>query len=126
MQVHRYEQDKHGDMVEGWCKDHNMPCFPKDWLPTYSAIVDGVAFGSMYVTDSGIAYIENIVTSKESTHEERVEAVGLITENIARIAKDNCHCKWLIGASKFESILKGGEAHGFVITEQVHQMIRRL
>lgn len=126
MQVVRFDPDKHLEMVEGWCKQHDMPGFPKGWLPTYGACVDGVACAWLYVTDSDLAIIENVITNPDTTHEKRVEAVGLITEEIARVARENCKCKWLVGASKYESILRGAIEHGFVVTEQVHQIIRKL
>lgn len=87
LQARRYtSSDK--EIVDSWYKSRNQPSIPDHLLPAFGAIVDGHAAGFLYVTDGGIALIENYITPEGISHFDRSEALDLVTECLIKKAEE--------------------------------------
>lgn len=91
-----------------WNKDRDLPCInawhaqwgtlphPEWYFPEDVYIVPGVCSGAYYKTNSGLAYLENIVSNKDAPHEVRVAGLKLLRDYVMKKAKDDGF-KMLIG-----------------------------
>lgn len=101
--------------------------FSPGWLPTVGFIVPDVACAWLYVTDSDVAFMENVLSNPGASDEDRGAALDMITKEIFAAARQ-CGSKWLVGASNIESVIsRAVNGHGFIRAERpVHQLIKVL
>lgn len=59
----------------------------KAFLPNMGYIVDGVAAGFLYFTDSKIAIIDNFISNKQSSRQDRDKALDEIVEALLASAR---------------------------------------
>ena len=83
--VRLYTEQDHSE-VSKWWSAHNMPAIPKMALPKVGFMVQGVAAGFLYQTDSSVAFIENFISNPESDWATRQTALDDITNSILRYA----------------------------------------
>lgn len=113
MKTVRFLEADHIEQVNEWCDKWQMNHMPKGWLPTYGAIVPGIAAAWLYVSDSDVAWIENIISNPEASDDDRREATDLIVSELERIAK-GCGTKYLLGSSTNRSVIDRAIAdHGY-------------
>lgn len=127
MQAVRFVAKDHMEMVQSWCKARGVQQFQAGWLPTVGFIVPGVCCAWLYVTDSDLHIMENIISNPESDPLDRGEAIDEITKRIAETSKE-MGGKWLIGASNIESVIdRATNVHGFIKGKMpVYQLIKVL
>jgi hypothetical protein len=127
MKTIRFNPEKHTDTLNEWCDGWGMGRFPDEWLPTVGVMVEGVAYASLYITDSGVAYQENIISNPKADATDRGNALDAVTLEICRLAKE-CGSKWLIGASSIQPVLdRAKNVHGFMIADKpVTQIVKAL
>lgn len=91
MHVVPYEKEKHLPIVNGWKIARGKPAFPDFWLPkTGFMVFDGenaIIAAFLYVTDSGLAFLENVISDENSTREQRQKGLDLIGEATEAEAK---------------------------------------
>jgi hypothetical protein len=100
------------ELLEKLFKSWNLPAPPKSLLPHIGYMVDDVACGFIYFTDSKIAIIDNFITNKQSNKEERDAALDEITNALMGSAK-TAGCKLVKCDSDIDSIKKRAVKMGF-------------
>lgn len=65
--------------LDQWWEAHNMAPIPEGLLPETGYLVQGVAAGFLYRTDSGVALVENFISNPASAWGVRQEALDAIT-----------------------------------------------
>ena len=111
MEVRRYKP-KDWDTVNSWFLSRNMPSMPKSVLPPTGFIVDGIGAAFLYKTDGGVALLENYISNPLTTHQERIEALDLVTEALVLEAV-KCKFKVVVAFSKVLSVSDNCKNHNF-------------
>lgn len=106
-----YNDAEHGPAVQTWCRDRNMGVFPDAWLPPTGAIVEGVLAAWLYKTDSGLCYLENLISSPSSTATERAIALPLVLRALEAEAV-RCGFKYAIGFSSIPTVVQAASVFG--------------
>lgn len=87
MILHRYSS-KHYDMISEWEERRGNALLEPEFLPTHGLVVEDVACGFLYCTDSAVGMIDVFVTNPEASNISRGKALHLITQNLIIWAKD--------------------------------------
>lgn len=87
MILHRYSE-KHYDMITEWQERRGQPFLSAEYLPTHGLVVEDVACGFLYCTDSVIGMIDIFITNPEASNIARAKALDLILKNLIIWAKD--------------------------------------
>lgn len=86
MKIELYNEAKHYEMLCQWYKDRDQAHIPKELLPKIGIVVDGCVAGFLYQTDSKLCIIENYISDKNSTKEQRSQAIIELTHSLYGIA----------------------------------------
>ena len=73
------------NLVASWWEKRGFPKIPAHLLPTNGVIVEERAVGFLYSTDSGIAWLEWIVSDPDQRGE--TDAVSVVIETLVQAAK---------------------------------------
>lgn len=111
MEVRRYKPSDYKD-INSWYLKRKMPSMPESILPKTGFIVDGIGAGFLYKTDGGIAILENFISNPESSHEERVEVLDMVTEALVLEAIKSGYYLG-IAFSKHPTVAKNCLKHNF-------------
>lgn len=85
MIAERYKPE-HYAQVKGWWEAYGQPVIPEASLPKVGFIVQGLAAGFLYQTDSDLALAENFITDPVSYWADRSAALDAILEAITAYA----------------------------------------
>ena len=88
MKVRKFDHMADYETLCMWWKQHEWLPVPVQCLPMTGFIVDGLAAGFLYKTDSNIAWLEWVVANKESDKEERSKAIDLVVDELILRAKE--------------------------------------
>lgn len=88
MAVRPYEP-KDLDAINRWYVAHGKAPITDDLLPATGAIVDDVAAGFLYSTDSAVSVLDGFVTSPDAPLRRRFEALLGIIDHLSSVAKEN-------------------------------------
>lgn len=76
------------DEMNRWRAHHRMPPLSASQLPTFGVIEPGVLACFLYVTDSDLGFLDELISSPESTKPLRAlalsEALGMLTTEATR------------------------------------------
>ena len=86
MKPRRFNFPEDLNQLNRFCESRAMPCYTRDSLPQAGVIVDDLACGFLYQTDSSVAFIESIVTPK-TNDANRVKALDMVCAELVDIAK---------------------------------------
>lgn len=78
---------KYKPMLDHWWKLHNLPTIPKASLPNCGYLVQGLAAGFLYQTDSDVAFIENFISNPKAPWNQRGAALDAVTQSLVEFAK---------------------------------------
>ena len=117
MIVERYTDEKHGESVRSWCRERSMSVFPEAWLPEIVFIVPGVLAAWLYKTDSGCAWIENVISNPETTKEERAEAIDAVSGACVAEARRSGFA-YVLGFSAIPTVKACAERLGFTVSQE--------
>lgn len=98
--------------IERWFDKREMKYPTRAIFPQVGFIVDNIACGFLYFTDSSVAFIDGYVSNPESDKYERGEALDMITNELIKMAIFH-KCKMIIGDSKIDQIKHRALKHGF-------------
>lgn len=85
--VKLFNKDEDYEKIAKWWIDHDqVPC-PIDLLPNIGFIVDDMVVGFLYQTDSGICFVESLVSKKDTNKEERREALDKLMDSLVEVAE---------------------------------------
>ena len=125
MEIRKFQKEDH-PMVCSWWKAHSWPLIPIEMLPTTGVIVDDVAAGFLYKTDSKIAWIEFIVTDPVSDKAHRSEALDKLISSLSEEAKSDGYAL-IFTSVEHPKLLARNQEHGFAVTDtNMTNMIKRL
>lgn len=102
--------------VSAWWTAHKWPAIPQDCLPKTGFIVDGLAAGFLYRSDSSICWLEWIIGNPQSDKLLRNEALDQV------IAALICEAQRLGARMIFTSVvhprlIERYQKHGFIVSE---------
>lgn len=95
-----------------WFRLREVPVPPLEFLSNHGYIVDDVAAGFLYLTNSAVGIIDGYVTNPESDKSARDNALDWITIHLTAYAK-NSGCKLLKCDSKIKEVIIRAKDHGF-------------
>ncbi len=88
MKIEKFDKEKHYEKIYSWWKDHEQPPLAVDLLPNTGILVDGIVALFLYQTDSKVAFMENLISDKNSNKEHRRKAIDVALSEIIKIAKE--------------------------------------
>lgn len=83
----RLFEDADIDTVNSWYLAHGEQSVHRSMLPTTGFVVDGVAAGFFYRTDSALAFVHHVVTNPQAGVRARFRAVRDIVRACQDLAK---------------------------------------
>lgn len=98
-----------GELYKTW----GLPPPSRDFLPHIGYMVDGLACGFIYFTDSKVAIIDNFITNKQAEREVRDIALDKIIEALLGSAK-TAGCKLVKCDSNLNAIKQRASNWGAV------------
>jgi len=109
-------------MIESWCHGWNVPKVT-NVCSNLGYIVDDVAAGWLYITNSPVAFVEHLITNPKSGIKLRNKALDLVVLHIANVAKD-MDFKHLIGITNLDVIRKRAEKLKFNTDTKLYQIVQ--
>ena len=85
--VRAYTADDYKFVVE-WMESRALDPLPKDVIPEIGGIVDGIAVGFIYKTDSKMAYMEHYISNPFAERHSRKQAMQMVTAYLIKQARD--------------------------------------
>lgn len=124
--------DVRGDYQDAceWWREHGWTPCPADHLsPTGLIVFDQChkyCAGWLYVTSSGFAWFEFLVSNPQSPIKKRKRALELIVEHVLEVAR-GCGVKTVFTSLKNKNLEKLYQQKGFVVTDRgVTHLIARV
>jgi hypothetical protein len=119
----RFIAEDHMEMVNSWCDKWKMSHFPDGWLPTVGYIVPDVAAAWIYISDSNVAWMENVISNPDSDAAARDKSIDDIVRLLESAAKQ-CGTKWMLGLSDNKDVLaRATDVHGFRVCPRTYNQI---
>ena len=100
------------DQVRGWYEKRGISFNDRNVLPGVGFIVDNVAAGFIYMTDSNIAFIEGFIANSDTDEMARDSALDVISECLIAHAIV-MGCKYIKCETKIKSIELRAKRFGF-------------
>lgn len=109
--VRKYE-DSDILQIDDWCKARNLPMINPSLLPDTGYVVDGIAAGFLYLTNSKVGLLDSYISNPESAGSDRNIALDQITEKLLEIARIN-KLKLVICSTDYNTIKTRAKSFGF-------------
>lgn len=106
-------------IVDQWNRDWNLTPTEKWMLPINNYIIDDIIFASMYLTDSKLAYMENVLSNKNCNSETRITALGELGTHIFDTARE-LGFKAVLGWTRNKSVAANSAKHGMIVSENIY------
>lgn len=88
MKVSDFNYEEHAPEVSKWLEKHQFPLPPEQMLPPEGYMIEDIACGFLYTTDSTFGWIEWVFSNPTKTKEERQVALDLLMALLEAQAKD--------------------------------------
>jgi len=111
--------------LTGWFKHREMNVPPQDFLSSMGYIVDNVAAGFIYTTNSCVAIIDTYITNPDSDKKDRDIALDWITIHLTAYAKNGGY-KIVKCDSSIKKVIKRATNHGFKEVGQFTSLVKEL
>lgn len=98
--------------LTGWYKLRDAPVPPIEFFSDHGYIMDGVAAGFLYLTNSAVAIIDGYISNPESDKNTRDNALDWITIHLTAHAKTAGY-KLIKCDSKLKEVITRAKDHGF-------------
>lgn len=85
MKITQFNYRQHAEQVEAWGAKHRFPLPSKDFLPETGILVEDIAAGFIYLSNSKISWIEWVFSNPEKSVEERREALDFLMDTLEKI-----------------------------------------
>lgn len=126
MQIRKYVSSQDYFSIAVWWNEQKWTSIPQDHLPEHGFIVEGIAAGFLYKTDSKFALLEFVIANPSTSKEERSEALDLIIDNLLNLAKE-LEFKSVFSSITHPKLVNRYKEHGFTVTdENMTNLIRRV
>lgn len=115
MEIEVWDPQKHLEMVQRWAGEPvDETVFPPDtW------IVGGMVAGSLFLTFSTTAFVDNVITDPTANVVARGRAAHRLLEHIYLFAKD-VGVKQLVSHSAYAGLAKVGRHYGLQVSDGWH------
>lgn len=70
------------EQLQEWYKEWNQPIPSRRSFPYIGFMVDGIAAGFLYQTDSTVCLLDGYITNRKMSHDARYEAMEEITSKL--------------------------------------------
>lgn len=121
----RQYDKKDYESVCDWMNSRGLDPIPESVLPEVGSIVEGIACGFLYQTDSKMAIIEHYITNPFADKAMRRQSMQLVTAHLLKQARD-LGFKYIIAASDHKSICKLAKDNGFKLVGIQHAFLKEL
>lgn len=121
----RMFEPKDYSQMERWGQIMDVKPPPITLLSDTGLIVDGVAVGFLYLTNSAVGLLEGFMTNPEADKNDRHNALNGITLELIKMAKD-AGCKLLKCDTKLNEIVTRAKDFGFVELGQYKTFVKEL
>jgi len=133
MQIRILSHEDYDNILCGWWKDWGWQAPSRDFLPekgTGGMIVfddeTPVCAGFMYATNSGVAWVDWIISDKDYRGESRQEAIELLVSSLTAVATASGY-KFAYALIKHESLVETYKSLGYSQADQyTTEMIKTL
>ena len=122
MKVERFQPDLHYATFCAWTRWYEMTPLPIQFLPQSGFVVDGVAMGFMYRTDSKMALIENLAANPKLPRETRTQGLDAVVTAIAEEGRA-LGFEVLIGYTNVNAVIQRALRHGFTTDDEKFQVV---
>jgi hypothetical protein len=112
MQVIPYVREEHYEQVRGWLRLWKQD-MPPTALPRNGFIIPGRAAIFLYLTDSSVAWIENLVAAPGLSREERSQAVDAVVTAAIDRARE-LGVEMLMAYTRLDAVVQRGARFGFM------------
>ena len=123
MTVEKYVPELHYKMVAEWWEKQGRQV-PFSWLPATGFVVQDLAAGFLYTTDSQIGFFEMLTKNPEAGQQEVNRALDAIVGAIMEEAKSK-EMKAVVGLTGELSVAQRARKHGFE-TQAGRFLLRRI
>ena len=122
MKVERFQPDLHYPTFCKWTRWYELTPLPLQFLPQTGFVVEGVAMGFMYKTDSKMAMIENLSANPTLPRETVTKALDLVVTAIADEGR-RLGFEVLVGYTNVRAIVDRALRHGFTTDDEKFQVV---
>lgn len=112
MKVIPYVREEHYEQVRGWLR-HWKQDLPPTALPRNGFIIPGKAAAFLYLTDSSVAWIENLVAAPGLSREERSQAVDAVVMAAIDRARE-LGVELVMGYTRLDAVVQRVARFGFI------------
>jgi hypothetical protein len=110
--------------MQEWLKGHGKKPISLGLIPTTGLVVDQTAMGFLYLTNSGAAWIENLVSNPGASATSVALAINEIVEELVEMAKRyGVHQIYALTTRK--SVATWGQKLGFDQNDESYQVLSR-
>jgi hypothetical protein len=129
MEAMLYSPSQHKQILLNWFEQWKIPPVAYDTLPDTGLMVakDGVYLCALFLyhTNSTRCYIENLISNKEASDEDRRAAINLVFETMYEVVKAFGY-KETLSYSRFPEVInRARETMGCSVSEHVYHSIKR-
>ncbi len=125
MQVQRFDPTLHYDAFCAWTRWYQMTPLALPFLPPTGFVVDGVAMGFLYKTDSKMAWIENLSANPVLPREQRTCGLDLVVAAIIEESRAQGF-EVLIGYTNVQAVIDRALNHGFTTDPERFQVVTKV
>ena len=114
MKVEKYDIEKHCLILKDWLTARKLTLPHEDLFSDIGFVVNNIAIGFLFLTNSKQAYIDHLATDPKSDKEERRVALDKLFETLEKTATDK-GCLMITGLASMPAVRtrldRGGYAH---------------
>lgn len=108
-----------------WYTGHGQPIPDRELMPETGFMVQGLAAGFLYVTDSKLGIIEFLISNPDSNKEERDRAIDLVVKRLEIEAID-WDIKGIFITTNVGSVMKRALKHEYESVGQLTGFYKRI
>lgn len=125
MKVERYLPERHYETLCKWLHFYDAEPIEPDFLPPTGFVVEGLAMGFLYRSDTKMAQIETLVANVYAPVEERDMATDLVVTALIEEARA-AGFRTLVGTTKLDAVVKRALKHGFTVDDGPYRLVTRV
>lgn len=113
-------------MLCSWWSGHGWTPPSQEMLPEIGFVVDNIAAGFLYKTDSKITWLEFIIANPRSEKNERSKALDLVIEQLYSKAKE-LGFKAVFTSATHKGLIDRYKKHGFEVSDlEMTNLVKRI
>lgn len=122
MTIEKYNAARHYEVLCKWLSFYDMEPIEAAHLPPTGFVVEGLAMGFLYKSDTKLAQIETLVANGYAPREARDAATDLVVEAIIAEARASGFAV-LQGVTQLDAVVQRALKHGFTLDEQPYRIV---